>query len=548
MGAIAAMGACGTKQDDQTLQTASVASVDNSTRDTRLNVDRSNVDRPKVSDADEPTSCVHVDLASILPGGANEDLDVIRVNAEIDAIEAAALQQAKSAATLDSYQRITLLGALELYDITLSVDRNLACVSCHDPEAGFTGGVSLLNRTTVANPGSVPITNATGDEPNYRLSNRKPQSYGYASFAPILHYNATQGTFYGGNFWDLRATGTRLGNPAAEQAEGPPTNPVEMGLGDTACAVYRLSIGAYRQLFELVWGRISFAIDWPTDVEQVCNLPGPPPASDPFPVHLSELQREISNQTYDHMAVAIAQYEASPDVSPFSSKFDFFLAGATTLTNAEERGWDLFHGKAQCNGCHLDGTATDRRSRALVPADLAPLFTDFTPNNIGVPRNGCLPWYDENTPDQFGYTANPAGEAFIDYGFGAFLAGNAGAPNPNPAQWAPLAPTFNGMFRTPTLRNVDKRPRPDFVKAYMHNGYLKSLKEVVHFYNTSQALPRCPQGSPGEKISCWPFPEVPSTLNTTQLGNLHLTNREEDDIVAFLKTLTDGFSPAGDGG
>jgi hypothetical protein len=75
----------------------------------------------------------------------------------------------------------------------------------------------------------------------------------------------------------------------------------------------------------------------------------------------------------------------------------------------------------------------------------------------------------------------------------------------------------------------------------MHNGSLKSLKEVVHFYNTSQALPRCAQGSPGDKVTCWPPPEYPATLNTTQLGNLGLTSDEEDDIVAFLKTLTDGF-------
>jgi cytochrome c peroxidase len=97
------------------------------------------------------------------------------------------------------------------------------------------------------------------------------------------------------------------------------------------------------------------------------------------------------------------------------------------------------------------------------------------------------------------------------------------------------------MFQTATLRNVDKRPRPDFIKEYMHNGYLKSLKEVVHFYNTSQALPRCAQGSKGEKVTCWPQPEFPGTLNTTQLGNLGLTSDEEDDIVAFLKTLSDGF-------
>ena len=116
----------------------------------------------------------------------------------------------------------------------------------------------------------------------------------------------------------------------------------------------------------------------------------------------------------------------------------------------------------------------------------------------------------------------------------------AGPNNPNSLEWRELAPLFNGKFQTPALRDVDMRPRPDFIKAYMHNGYLKSLKEVVHFYNTSQILPRCAQGSPGEKVTCWPQPEVPENV-THKIGNLGLTNQEEDDIVLFLKTLTDGF-------
>ena len=101
----------------------------------------------------------------------------------------------------------------------------------------------------------------------------------------------------------------------------------------------------------------------------------------------------------------------------------------------------------------------------------------------------------------------------------------------------------SGIFQTATLRNVDVRSYPNLIKAYMHNGYLRSLKEVVLFYNASQALPRGAEGSPGEKVTCWPQPEYLLTLNTTQLGNLHLTDQEENDIVAFLKTLTDGYKP-----
>ena len=108
------------------------------------------------------------------------------------------------------------------------------------------------------------------------------------------------------------------------------------------------------------------------------------------------------------------------------------------------------------------------------------------------------------------------------------------------SQWTSLAPQFNGQFQVPTLRNVDKRPRPDFVRAYMHNGYLKSLKEVVHFYNTRDKLPRCQPGAPGEKVTCWPAPEVSVNVNKV-IGNLGLTDQEEDQIVAFLKTLTDGY-------
>jgi cytochrome c peroxidase len=109
-----------------------------------------------------------------------------------------------------------------LYDKDLSVYRNEACAFCHMPETGFTGPVSELNRTTGAYPGSVRT----------RFSDRKPQSHAYAPLSPVLHYNPGQGDVVGGNFWDMRATGRRLGNPAAEQAQGPPTNPVEMGLPD----------------------------------------------------------------------------------------------------------------------------------------------------------------------------------------------------------------------------------------------------------------------------------------------------------------------------
>lgn len=499
-----------------------------------------------------PQLCsAQINIASTLPGGANEDPDVAQANAEIDKVFAGALQEAQSPASLDLYHQVALLGTLGIYDRNLSVNKNVACASCHVPETGFTGGVSLWNQTIVAQPGSVANTIAVPPAPNNRISARKPQSYGYAPFSPVLEFDATQKQFTGGNFWDMRATGLRLGNPAAEQAQGPPVNPVEMGLPDTACAVYRASQSGYRALFEQVWGAQSFAITWPDNVEQVCATPGPAPASDPLPVHLSAVDRGTSNSTFDHLTLSIAAYEASPDVSPFSSKFDYAVSHTQeqVFSDQELEGWQLFRGKGKCNTCHLDGTQNtagagkgSKSPNSLFARDpnAGPFFTEFQAHNLGLPANYALPYYCESTPDQYGYVANPLGQGFVDYGVGAFLSGNGAAPNPN-QDWAQYAPQFNGTFQTPTLRNVDRRPRPDFVKAYMHNGYLKSLKQVVHFYNTRDVLPRCTDPlDPQAGTSCWPAPAVSANEDTT-IGNLGLSDDEESAIVAFLKTLTDGY-------
>src|SRR4030081_2180063 len=224
--------------------------------------------------------------------------EIAQVEGEIDSIEARTIERL-AAPPDNQIQQIELLGKLMLYDKDLSVYRNEACAFCHMPEAGFTGPVSELNRTTGAYPGSVRT----------RFSNRKPQTHAYAPLSPVLHYNPGQGDLVGGNFWDMRATGRRLGTPAAEQAQGPPTNPVEMGLPDIACAVYRASQRPYRAMFESVWGPQAFAIQWPSDVEQVCNQPGPTPANDPMPVPLRARDRGRVGTTFDQMAQSISGYE-----------------------------------------------------------------------------------------------------------------------------------------------------------------------------------------------------------------------------------------------
>jgi cytochrome c peroxidase len=476
---------------------------------------------------------------------ADLELEIQRVIAEIDQIFAEALAEWKALPLPTptgnppilqntGMRLVQLLGKLELFDKNLSVNRDVACSFCHMPYTGFSGPISSVNATTVAYPGSV----------HFRFGKRKPQSYTYSPWYPALDFNLTQQDFYGGNFWDLRATGYKIQNADSEQAQHPPVDTQEHGFPDTACVVWRISQGVYRSLFEFVWGPQAFDIDWPSNVEEVCSTPGGAAefGGSPTPVSLGPEGRGRANAAYDQYALAITAYERSTDVSAFSSKFDAFLAGTATLTADEMAGWQLFRGQAVCNTCHLDGT--ENSTTAITAANAAtvnPLFTDFTSSNLGLPRNPNNPFYFQTTPDGFGFTPNPAGPAFTDLGVGLFLRSLFGGVNPN-ADWTPLAPQFDGKMQVTTARNVDLRPCPTFVKAYMHNGYLKSLKEVVHFYNTRDTLGEC-TGAPGEieKVTCWPPPEVPQNVDMT-VGSLGLSDAEEDQIVAFLRTLTDGYT------
>jgi cytochrome c peroxidase len=383
--------------------------------------------------------------------------------------------------------------------------------------------VSELNRITGSYPGSVRT----------RFSNRKPQSHAYAPLSPVLHYNPGQGDLVGGNFWDMRATGRRLGNPAAEQTEGPPTNPVEMGLPDIACAVYRASQRPYRAMFESVWGLQAFAIAWPGDVEQVCTRPGPPPAGESMPVHLGPIDRGRVGTTFDQMAQSIAGYEASAEVTPFTSKFDAVLAGKAQFTTQEQAA--TTSSAARRNAMPVTATAGLARTRCSPtspPATSEPL-----------PIRGFL------TTRKIGPThwaiANPAGSSFVDGGVGGFLTKGhlLSQPSAVDQRWLKLAPGNQARIQVPTLRNVDMRPYPAFVKAYGHNGYFTSLKAIVHFYNTRDILPRCQSHDVGEGTTCWPAPESTDNMNTSRVGRLGLSDAEEDAIVSFMQTLTDGFMP-----
>jgi cytochrome c peroxidase len=111
----------------------------------------------------------------------------------------------------------------------------------------------------------------------------------------------------------------------------------------------------------------------------------------------------------------------------------------------------------------------------------------------------------------------------LDGGLGSVLARS------NNPEWRAQAAENMGAFKTPTLRNVAKGENN---KTFMHNGVLKSLKEVVHFYNTRDV-----------REANWPRPEFPETMHDKRVGRLRLSNADEDAIVAFMRTLSDGWKP-----
>jgi len=447
------------------------------------------------------------------------------------------------------YRAMQTLGKLMNYDENISPARNVACASCHMPYAGFGGPIPSVNLTMVAYPGTY----------HFRAGKRVAQRYTYSPRFPVLQYDTIAGAFFGGNFWDSRATGYRLQNPDAEQAQGPPVDKEEMGFPDTACVAFRMARSNYRKLFERVWGAGSLDIAFPPDTEKICSTPGGAATfgEDATPLKLTPADRTRANVVYDRWAQSLDAFERSPEVSPFTSKFDAFLAGKYKMTPEEKAGYELFRGRGNCNSCHIDGRATTlakNQTDTGSAAGAVPLFTCFGSANEGVPLNPRVAHFYETKPDTFGFVANPDGFGYRDLGMGTFLRGGTGSPNPN-SDWTALAPKTDGQFQVSALRDValapaqcptTEAPGPYFQKEFFHNGYFKSLKQIVHFYNTRDlyAYPvtsgHCPKGTI-EKVNCWPMPEVKNNIDMTT-GNLGLSDKEEDQIVAFMQTLTDGYT------
>lgn len=337
-----------------------------------------------------------------------------------------------------SRQKIKL-GKQIFFDTNLSNPVGQSCSSCHHPGAGF------------ADPDKeIPVSRGTHPD---RFGNRNTPSAAYAAFSPEFHFDNTEGIYFGGQFLDGRAS------TLEDQAKQPFLNPVEMANTDANMVVEKVTQSVYAERFKELYGEQIF-----TDIELAFNS----------------------------IADAIARFERSDEVSPFSSKFDLFMAGETLLSAEELRGLDLFNrvDKGNCAACH---PSTGDTANAPV------LFTDFSYDNLGTPANPDSPFLTQSL--EF----NPEGLNFIDFGLGSQLGEIA----------------ENGKFKVPSLRNID------LTAPYMHNGVFNTLEEVLDFYSDRDA----------DGVT----PEVTENVNHDELGALGLSAQEKLDIIAFLKTLSDGY-------
>ncbi len=352
------------------------------------------------------------------------------------------------------------LGQKLFFDTNLSEPAGQACASCHNPNFAFTDA----DKTKPTSKGGDPTLHG----------NRNAPTAMYAAFAPAFYFDRKTGLYMGGQFVDGRAATLTV------QAQGPFVNPVEMANPDPGAVVNKIRNANYIDyvtLFNTVYGANA----------------------------LSD-----TSLAYDRIADAIAVYENSPVFNRFTSKYDFYLFGKATFTAAEVRGRNVFESasKGTCAACH-----PSRPPSAGKP----PMFTDFSYDNIGVPKNPDNPFY--TLPAQF----NPDGAYFVDLGLGGNL-GIAGE---------------DGKFKVPTLRNIA------LTAPYTHNGYFKSLRTVVEFYAKRDTKKRCSNplttDTNAMTQNCWPAPETLANVNHAELGSLKLTTQDIDDLVAFLNTLTDGY-------
>jgi cytochrome c peroxidase len=351
-----------------------------------------------------------------------------------------------------------LLGEKIFSDQSLSASGKQSCASCHNPAQAHAQTNDL----------AVQMGGANGTVAGFRAS----PSLRYLTANPVFSFNK-DGTATGGFNRDGRASSL------AEQAQRPFLAPHEMANASKVEVIARLQNAAYAGQFKQVFGAAIF-----DNVEQA----------------------------FDRMTFTLQQFQKEdPAFHPFDSRYDQFLAGKVKLDVTELRGLALFNdpAKGNCAACHSSARGAD---------GAPPLFTDFSFDNLGVPRN-----------PRIAATAVPS---YFDLGL-------CGPDRTDLATRADLC----GAFKVPTLRNVATR------KVFFHNGVFTNLKDVLGFYVRRDTNPEewYPLAADGDvlKFNDLP-PEYRVNVNTTEAPYNRrpdmapaLTDSEIDDLIKFLGTLSD---------
>lgn len=375
------------------------------------------------------------------------------------------------------------LGSELFKDINLSIQHNQSCESCHSLSSVKVQTKTRSGRFEVLKQPALGFVDPENVQNGTSVANGSVDRKFGSLNPPSIGYTAFSPVFH----WDgeLFIGGQFWNGRAAdlvEQAKMPFLNPVEMAMPNEWAVVQRLKERKkYKRLFKRLYG-INLA-----EIKQ-----GDPQVSDAFKA----------------MATAIAEFERSGGFNRFDSKFDFEAAGKTSYNDSEQRGADLFDAEAKCGLCHTtegingDGTPS--------------LLTDFSYDNLGMPANPQIP--DRPEADK----------------------GLLGNPNLDDVRGEPSSVAeVEGRQKVMSLRNIQ------LTAPYMHNGVFKTLEEVVHFYNTRDILPACTNPSdisnPEFGKTCWPKGEFHATRNVDELGSLGLSDQDEADLVAYMKTFTDNY-------
>ena len=390
------------------------------------------------------------------------------------------------------------LGEQVFHDASLSSSGKLSCASCHSAQNAYApandlpaqfGGPSLSAQGARA----VPSLMYLQAQPNFYIG---PDPGGDADNPVALPQLASAATNAARAQKTAQSTAQSAANIVPEgglfwdgrvntlqaQAMGPMFSPFEMDGGNAARVAAKLQAAPYASTFTELFGPLIFK---------------EPPA-----------------MVVSEALFAVVRYEVEdPSFHPYSSKYDAWLEGKARLSKAEMRGYILFNDvdKGDCAACHLSQPAADNQP---------PLFTDHQYEALGAPRNPGLAF--NKNPDYY----------------------DLGICGPYRTDLAAQT-QYCGLFLTPTLRNAATR------KVFFHNGVFHNLQQVMDFYDFRDTDPGkiYPTDAAGNVLKFNDLPakyvanidNVDPPLNRTLGQRPALSHHEEKDIIAFLKTLDDGY-------